>query len=77
MNITRSSRVWLRIKRHGRCTSRDIADEMEVPLRSIAYVMLDLYRNGCVSRTQTTPFEYEVHGWCQIPGSVRVEEVMQ
>ena len=75
MNITRSSRVWLRVKRRGTCTTRDIADEMGIPHSQCAYVMLALYRNGCLARTTTQPYFYSTPENIQVPGGLRLEEV--
>lgn len=76
MNITRASRVWLRVKKHGSCTTRDIADEMSIPHSQCAYVMLALFRNGCLARTDTQPYFYSAPADCQVPGGLRLEEVI-
>jgi len=75
MNITRSSRVWLRVKRRGISTTREIADEMRIPHAQCAYVMLALYRNGCLARTDTQPYFYSTPGNVQVPGGLRLEEL--
>jgi len=76
MNITRSSRVWLRVKRRGICTTREIADEMRIPHAQCAYVMLALYRNSCLLRTRAQPYHYFVNNDCQVPGGLRLGEVI-